>query len=162
MSSPARLRVHVEARRREHLVLDAVHAHDEARRAVGRSARSGRGGKDEGPSGGPESRPTVIPDPVPVALEVHERVARLGRDVERNRSPKCGVVVEAAVTGDPDPAGDVMTRYGPVIDDDPEGFPANAAPANTSAATATSANAILRNTGVLLSVRLRTGANETC
>jgi hypothetical protein len=69
-------------------------------------------------------------------------------------SPKCGVVVEAAVTGDP--AGDGVTRYGPVMDDDPEGLAPSAAPANTSADTATSANAILLNTGVLLSVRLRT------
>jgi hypothetical protein len=74
-------------------------------------------------------------------------------------SPKCGVVVEAAVTGDP--VGDAVTRYGPVMDD-PEGLAANAAPANTSTEAATSANAILLNTGVLLSVRLRTGANETC
>jgi len=75
-------------------------------------------------------------------------------------SPKCGVVVEAAVTGDP--VGDAVTRYGPVMDDDPEGLAANAAPANTSTEAATSANAILLNTGVLLSVRLRAGANETC
>jgi hypothetical protein len=55
-----------------------------------------------------------------------------------------------------------VTRYGPVMDDDPEGLAANAAPANTSTEAATSANAILLNTGVLLSVRLRAGANETC
>jgi len=53
-------------------------------------------------------------------------------------------VVEAAVTGDP--VGDVVTRYGPVIDDDPEGLAANAEPASTRAETAVRANAILVNT----------------
>jgi hypothetical protein len=69
-------------------------------------------------------------------------------------SPKCGAVVETAVTGDP--VGDAVTRYGPVMDDDPKGLAPNAAPANTNAETATNANAILLNTGVLLSVRPRT------
>jgi hypothetical protein len=74
-------------------------------------------------------------------------------------APNRGVVVDVAVTGDP--AGDVVTRNGPEIDDAAEGLATNAALANTSAKTAASENAILLNTGVLLSARLRTGGNET-
>jgi hypothetical protein len=50
----------------------------------------------------------------------------------------------------------VVTTYGPVIEDD-EALPANAVPANARQATIAAAAAILLNTVVLLSVRLRVG-----
>jgi hypothetical protein len=72
--------------------------------------------------------------------------------------PNCGAVVEAA-NGD---AVDVATTNGPAIEDDGDDvLPANAVPANTRATAIVAATAILLNTGVLLSVRLRTGADET-
>jgi hypothetical protein len=67
-------------------------------------------------------------------------------------SPNCGAVEEAPVT--------VVTTKGPVIEED-GALPPNAVPADTREAAIVVATAILLNTGVLLSVRLRTGANET-
>jgi hypothetical protein len=58
-------------------------------------------------------------------------------------SPKCGVVVEAAVTGDP--VGDAVTRYGPVIEDD-EALPAKAVPASARETAIVADTAILLNT----------------
>src|SRR2546423_1499887 len=58
----------------------------------------------------------------------------------------------AASVGD-----DAVARYGPAIDDDDEVLPADAVPANTRETAIVAATAILLNTGVLLSVRLRTG-----